>query len=443
MHRPLRIVGFGLIGTLLVCTGLACSDSDDDSGSSSSASSTPFIAPDATETVTRASDGTLRFGVLLPSQIMDASQIESVEAVLTVIVDQVNSASGFGGNPIELVVATETGDAETDLSTVQTLITSANIDALIGPSSSDIADRVNRDVTAAGVGVCSPVATSLNLSKLPDNGLMIRTVPTDATIAKAMVQLVTESGFVTASIIYPDDPYGRALLAVLHDELAARELNVPQNDVPVEDVDVPYTVDSEGNWSTEIDIEGITNRVVLVIGDEKVANDILSKVELKVVIVNDGFIGVDASTIAAANGRTFLTSLSSFEGVTIDAYSGGADIVDNLRDQGVDISVGSPIPFLNNFVDCLNVMVLSALATSSDDPRVFMAAAEVTTTSGTKCTRIDECVSALEQGLNFDYDGATGELDLDANGDVVNGSVLLYTFGPDGTSQPVERVRVQ
>jgi ABC-type branched-subunit amino acid transport system substrate-binding protein len=135
--------------------------------------------------------------------------------------------------------------------------------------------------------------------------------------------------------------------------------------------------------------------------------------------------------------------LSSFEGVTVDAFSGGTDIIANLRDQGVDVSVSSPIPFLTNFVDCLNVMVLSALATSSDDPRVFMAASEATTTSGSKCTRIDECVNAQEQGLNFDYDGATGELDLDANGDVVNGSVLLYTFGPDGMSQPVERVRVQ
>jgi hypothetical protein len=258
-----------------------------------------------------------------------------------------------------------------------------------------------------------------------------------------MVQLVTESGFVTASIIYPDDPYGRALLAVLHDELATRELNVPQNDIPVEDVDIPYTVDSEGNWFTEIDIEGITNRVVLVIGDENVANDILSKVELKVVIANDGFVGVDASTIAADNGRTFLTSLSSFEGVTVDAFSGGTDIIANLRDQGVDVSVDSPIPFLTNFVDCLNVMVLSARATSSDDPSVFMSAAEATTTSGTKCTRIDECINALDQGLNFDYDGATGELDLDANGDVLNGSVLTYTFGSDGISRPVERVRVQ
>jgi neutral amino acid transport system substrate-binding protein len=374
---------------------------------------------------------------------METSQIESVQAVLTAIVDQVNGRSGFRGAPIELVIATETGNSATDQATVQTLIANSNIDALIGPSSSDIAERVNRDVTAAGVGVCSPVATSLNLSKLPDDGLMIRTVPTDATIAKAMVQLVTESGFVTASVIYPDDPYGRGLLAVLHDELAARDLNVPQNDVPVEDVDIAYRVAADGTWSTEIDIEGITNRVVLVIGDENVANDILSKVELKVVIANDGFVGVDASTIAADNGRTFLTSLSSFEGVTVDAFSGGTDIIANLRDQGVDVSVSSPIPFLTKFVDCLNVMVLSALATSSDDPRVFMAASEATTTSGSKCTRIDECVNAQEQGLNFDYDGATGELDLDANGDVVNGSVLLYTFGPDGTSQPVERVRVQ
>jgi neutral amino acid transport system substrate-binding protein len=439
----LRTVGIGLIGTVFACTAIACSDDNGDSGSTSSASSTPFITPDATRPAPRESDGVLRFGVLLPSQILDTIQMESLRAVLTAIIDQVNSRSGFRGAPIELVIATETGNSATDQATVQTLIANSNIDALIGPSSSDIAERVNRDVTAAGVGVCSPVATSLNLSKLPDDGLMIRTVPTDATIAKAMVQLVTESGFVTASVIYPDDPYGRGLLAVLHDELAARDLNVPQNDVPVEDVDIAYRVAADGTWSTEIDIEGITNRVVLVIGDENVANDILSKVELKVVIANDGFVGVDASTIAADNGRTFLTSLSSFEGVTVDAFSGGTDIIANLRDQGVDVSVSSPIPFLTKFVDCLNVMVLSALATSSDDPRVFMAASEATTTSGTKCTRIDECVNAQEQGLNFDYDGATGELDLDANGDVVNGSVLLYTFGPDGTSQPVERVRVQ
>jgi neutral amino acid transport system substrate-binding protein len=443
VHRPIRFVGVVLIAAICASTAVACSDDNGDSGSTSSASSTPFIEADPTQTVTRESDGVLRFGVLLPSQIMETSQIESVRAVLTAIVDQVNGRSGFRGAPIELVIATETGNSATDQATVQTLIANSNIDALIGPSSSDIAERVNRDVTAAGVGVCSPVATSLNLSKLPDDGLMIRTVPTDATIAKAMVQLVTESGFVTASVIYPDDPYGRGLLAVLHDELAARDLNVPQNDVPVEDVDIAYRVAADGTWSTEIDIEGITNRVVLVIGDENVANDILSKVELKVVIANDGFVGVDASTIAADNGRTFLTSLSSFEGVTVDAFSGGTDIIANLRDQGVDVSVSSPIPFLTKFVDCLNVMVLSALATSSDDPRVFMAASEATTTSGSKCTRIDECVNAQEQGLNFDYDGATGELDLDANGDVVNGSVLLYTFGPDGTSQPVERVRVQ
>jgi len=436
----LRFVSVGLIALFCASTAVACSDSD---GSGSSASSTPFIEPDPSQTVTRESDGVLRFGVLLPSQIMETSQIESTRAVLTAIVDQVNARSGFRGTQIELVIATETGDAATDQATVQALVTNSNIDALIGPSSSDITEWVNRDVTAAGVGVCSPVATSLNLSKLPDDGLMIRTIPTDATIAKAMVQLVTESGFVTASIIYPDDPYGRGLLAVLHDELAARNLNVPQNDVPVEDVDIPYTVDSAGNWSADIDIEGITNRVVLVIGDEKVANDILSKVELKVVISNDGFIDVDANTIVAENGRTFLASLSSFEGITIDAFSGGADIVANLGDQGVDVSVSSPVPFLTNFVDCLNVMVLAALATSSDDPRVFMAASEATTTSGTKCTRIDECINAQEQGLNFDYDGATGELDLDANGDVVNGSVLLYTFGPDGTAQPVERLRVQ
>jgi neutral amino acid transport system substrate-binding protein len=441
VHRPLRFVSVGVIAAVCAATAVACSGSDD-SGSEPSAITAPSVETSAGRTSARESDGILRFGVLLPSQIMETSQIDSVRSVLTAIIDQVNARSGFLGTPIDLAFATETGDAATDQATVAALVANSNIDALIGPSSSAIAERVDHDITVAGVGVCSPVATSLSLSKLPDDGLMIRTIPTDETIAQAMVQRVIETGFGTASIVYPDDPYGRALFAVIRSELASEGLNVAQNDVPVEDVDVPYTVDADGVWSTAVDLESITNRVVLVIGDETVANDILSRMELRIVIANDGFVDVDASAIAADDGRTFLTSLSSFEGVTVDAYSGGADIIANLRDQGVDVSVSSPIPFLTNFVDCLNVMVLSALSTSSDDPRVFMAASEATTRSGSKCTRIDECITAQEQGLNFDYDGSTSELDLDANGDVVNGSVLLYTFGPDGTSQPVERLRI-
>ena len=39
--------------------------------------------------------------------------------------------------------------------------------------------------------------------------------------------------------------------------------------------------------------------------------------------------------------------------------------------------------------------------------------------------------------------GVDSQLDLDANGDVLNGSVLTYTFGSDGISRPVERVLVQ
>ncbi len=384
-----------------------------------------------------ATDSILRIGALLPDQIMTATQQADVRTALMATIDTVNARGGLQGTPVELLIANETGNRVTDAATIESLL-DAGIDALIGPSSASNVERMVNEVTTAGVGVCSPVATTLSLTKVPEDGLVMRTVPSDAAIAAAMAQRVVDSGYVTASIVYPDDPYGRAFLNVLHAEMAARNLNASQDNVTL-DVDLPYTVDADGTWSSEVDFERISTRVMLVIGNANVADEILTRLPVKRVITNDGFIDVDASTITTTSGDGILTSLVSFEGVAVNPYAGSAALVTDLLVQGIEID--SSIPFLSSFVDCLDIMVLSALTVPTDDPRVFFSAAEEVTTSGSKCLRIDECLDLRGQVPNFDYDGPTGGLDLDDRREVVSGPLVLYTFTPDGRAQPFAEIR--
>ena len=50
------------------------------------------------------------------------------------------------------------------------------------------------------------------------------------------------------------------------------------------------------------------------------------------------------------------------------------------------------------------------------------------TKDGTTCTSYDECKKLLEDGENIDYDGASGPLDLDDNGDPTFGLYAVAEF---------------
>ena len=65
--------------------------------------------------------------------------------------------------------------------------------------------RAARAVDAA----CSPTASALALDAFPDNGLFLRTMPSDSLQASAIARLVDDSGNSTAVVVYLDDPYGR------------------------------------------------------------------------------------------------------------------------------------------------------------------------------------------------------------------------------------------
>jgi hypothetical protein len=50
---------------------------------------------------------------------------------------------------------------------------------------------------------------------------------------------------------------------------------------------------------------------------------------------------------------------------------------------------------------------------------------------GEKCTTFAECKELLEAGEDIDYDGVSGPIEFDDNGDPTKATIGIYEYGPD------------
>lgn len=448
MTRALRWFG------LLASTGIlaACSGDGD-----VSTSTTAVVDSAAPTQIIRPSDGVLTIGVLVPADILSRDQRSEFTAVVESAVRVINTNGGYNGQPVQVLFADETASLQITQRIVSDLVSEGAIDVLIGPSSSALAGPLTLDLIEQGVGVCSPAATSALLSELPDQGMMIRTSQNDAAIARAMIELTAGTGYAAAALVYPDDAYGRAFADLLHQFLDENSLNQTNPGSPEQNYDYPFVIDADGTVSNAEDLAGLAATVVVFVGNEDTARNVLPLMRAKDIIAPDALIGVDLTTIetigngtpvdgAAVGGESdgFLSSGSTIRGVAQDLTAGSAAMVDGLRavDPALDPTITGEVPLLTATVDCLNILALSAVDAGSDDARTFMLLANDTTNTGTRCRSFVECIDVLDEELGIDYDGASGELSLDGNGDAVAGPLLRYDFGPEGRAVITQQLRV-
>ena len=82
--------------------------------------------------------------------------------------------------------------------------------------------------------------------------------------------------------------------------------------------------------------------------------------------------------------------------------------------------------------DCTILLALAATAAGSDDPDEIAGFMGSVSSSGSPCTTFAECKQLLGEGRNIDYVGASGNVELDDEGDVQGGWFTTFTFDPSG-----------
>lgn len=412
-RRPIVaiVLTLGILGSISSC-------------SQSGSDATPDSTPQASTTVApQISDGVFRLGLLLPQSGLGAELGEPLIQVATDAINVVNANGGIFGRDVELVIRDEGNESATALAAVDDFISEFQIDALVGLMSSPIALSVLPRLVENKVGSCSPTATAVALASFPDNGLFVRTTPSDILASEAIAQVIEQTGVVETSIAYPDDPFGRSFVAEVRRSLSVQGIGII--------TEVAYDTTTADFAPIAEQLTADPNRVITLIGDSesggRLLNSLLDTQSLNKIIVNDALAQVDLNS----NANLDSDIRRELVGVAVDAFAGA--------DSTTSISLPA---FSTAITDCINLLALAAISSKSDFAEKFMAQVPEVSRGGSGCNIFEDCLALLQQSLNIDYNGITGLLDLDPNGDPSRAEFITFGFDDQGHSQINERISV-
>lgn len=401
--------------TALSLGAAACGDDDSTTGGDSSSADASSAAFD------------LQVGVLLP-QTGDLSIFAPPgEKAANLAIEE--SSTALEGTDVTVTAAT--ADTETKAAAAQSAaqkLISDGASCLVGPWASDETIPVGQTVAGRQqVPLISPSSTSPEITDLPDDGYVFRTAPSDALQGQVLADAVgAELGTdATISVAARNDAYGEGIaleFAAAFEEAGGTTTG-------------PVLYDPEGTTfdSEAADIVADSPDGYVIIDFE----DPYGKVGAALVRTNE----FDPSTMYTADGLAFdpkipstipLESLDGASGTRPATPEGTktADAFQKLYDSSSEEPKDRGTFDAQNF-DAVTLCVLGAVAAgSSEGPDIQAQIQDVASAPGTKYdyTTMAEAVKALQAGEDIDFEGVSGPLDLDDNGDPTQGTYDTYEY---------------
>lgn len=377
----------------------------------------PVPTPTPSATPIPMGDGVLTIGTLFPTTGATAFLAKAQDAGVELAVREINEAGGVNGKPVA-VYHKDSGDASTKKAeeSFADLVTKG-VDVVIGPSSSVIAERLLPSAMSAGVLMISPSATSQALTSLKDGGLLFRTVPSEALEGRALAQIIGKS---RVAIISHADDSGEAV----RDEFAA-EMEIVGGEIVAEEK-FTATTNSADKIVTALK-EAKPDAVVLtspfsVMDTNKAIILALSKANLA-----GSTLWLTSQNLADYSQALPAGTLKDVNGILEGA---APDAVFQKRVKSADPSV-SDFRYAAEAYDATIIAALGALVAENDSGRAVASVLQTISSSGIKCTSFGECVEVLKTRKDIDYDGVSGPLSFDAQGDPRSAPYGVYRYAAD------------
>jgi len=400
VKRPSLALAAGMTAVVLALGLVACGDDDDDGGGGGGEAQID-----------------LTIGNLVPLTGDLAPYGAAGEKAGELAGKEIQNALEQTGSDDKVKVVAEDG-ASDDAGGVQAArkLIADGATCISGDYASTATVAVARSVTIPEeVMLISPASTADALSDLDDDGLFARTAPPDGLQGKALAdRMEKELGGLkgkTINIGARNDLYGTGFADSLEAELEERGAKVAEK--VIYDPEQP-SYNSEAQQITS----GNPDNYVIIDFPETFA-------KLGPALARTGNWKAENTFITDGLSSAELTEEVGPEvtegmlGTAPGAFSGGApDAFDKLYK-------GAPGPARNLFdstvFDDVILCYLGAVAAGSTDGKeISEAIIDVTAPGGTKYTyeELPEAVEALEDGEDIDYEGASGPVDWDENGDL-------------------------
>jgi len=339
-------------------------------------------------------------------------------------VEQINKSGGIFGRKLKLIIRDTATAPAVGRDAASKLINLDKVVAIIGALSSGVTFASSSITIPAGILLISPSSTSPMLTDLDDNDFVFRTVLSDAMqgVVQARLALV---GYRTASVIYVNNPYGKGLADVFRKKYEAGGGKVFTM-VPYEENKPSYRGEVEKAIAGNPDV---INIIAYPVDGNKMLVEAVELGYKGSYIFSDGMKGEAVAGGPAAKyiEGTFGTAAGPSRGAVAEAFE--SDYTEAFG--------SSTVPYK---AECYDALALVALAIQKAGPSFLnMPQREqskvirdnlrsVANPPGVKVTynEFSKAFELLSKGEDINYQGVSGPITFDENGDVIEGSIEIW-----------------
>jgi len=380
-----------------------------------------------------AADSQLKIGAIVPLTGSLSFLVPPEIAGLHLAVDEINAAGGVLGKQVTLDILDEAdGDSPAVSQASATKHLANKVDLIIGAASSSRTKLIIDKITKAKVVQISGSNTSPSLTEWKDNGFYFRTAPSDLLQGRVLANQILQDGASSVAILLQDTAYGVGLNAQLKAVLEKGKATVTSISFPENETSVSSYVDKA--------LAGNPDAVVLVTYNE--SKKLIPALQAK------GFSGgnvylVDGNAVdySKESYATYLNGAkASIPGKALDAAFKSklaAAYKKYEKKTLADYTYGESI---------YDAVILGALAaTAAKDASGVGIKSQLTEISKAGAGKVTvsnfaDGVKALKAGKKINYDGKTGAIEFDKNGDPTGAYIGIYRYSAAGTFKLVKTV---
>ena len=339
-------------------------------------------------------------------------------------VQQINAAGGINGQDVVLIEGDSGCDGAVALTSLNDVI-AQGAQGVMGAACSGTSLAILDTAIAAEVVMVSPSNTSPQFTKMDKKGFYARTAPSDLLQGDVLASLLIEDGVGSVSIISRADAYGRGLA-----EATAAAFEDAGGTVKT----IVYHATDASDFSAEVTAlgKGAADAIVGILFPETGCGVLQPAFEQGLLdspwYMTDG---VKDAGLASLCGLG--TALDGFKGTAPGSAAGEAKDAFEAAYAGVSADGSPTFIFAPQAYDAVMLMAISAAANGVTGPEIASGLVEASS-GGEKCIGVS-CIALAADGVDVDYVGASGEIELNQAGDPTAATYDIWTT--EGDTNPV------
>ncbi|MBD2095288.1 ABC transporter substrate-binding protein [Trichocoleus sp. FACHB-591] len=436
--RPRLAITLAITTLITGLLATACQDATNtNQGNQGQNSST-----DSTPAASTANAKGLKIGSLLPATGDLAPIGQAMLASVPLAVDQANQCGGVNGESVTLVAEDDQTDPTAGAEGMTKLAEADKVAGVVGSFASSVSSAAvdvaaRNKVMLISPGSTSPVFTE-RAKKGDFQGYWARTAPPDTYQARALAKLASDRGFKRVSTVVINNDYGVGFEKEFVEAFKKQGGTVVNEAKPTRYDPKATTFETEAAAA----FGGKPDAVVAVLYAETGSLLLKSAYEQGLtegvqVMLTDG---VKSDEFPKQVGKTsdgkFI--ITNAIGTVPGADGKSLDALAKLWQEKKGQSVSAYVP--HSWDAAVLLMLAAEAAKANTGEGVQSKLRDVANAPGTEVSDVCEGLKLLRAGQDINYQGASGNVDIDENGDVI-GSYDVWSVKDDGTLANISKVK--